>query len=137
MPWMRTLLFGAGLGTLVSPVRGRWLKGSRPRRPPPTFRITSNLVFLDVTVLDKKGHPVVTGLTSRDDFTIIETAESRNGSFRLTRLRTGAKTEAHAPATILVTRPSEYALQKISRSPATRYAISSRCSRSDSICPPN
>ena len=37
----------------------------------PTFRATSNLVFLDVTVLDKKGHPVVKGLT-RDDFIITE-----------------------------------------------------------------
>ncbi len=37
----------------------------------PTFRITSTLVFLDVTVLDKHNHPVVTGLT-KDDFTITE-----------------------------------------------------------------
>ena len=37
----------------------------------PTIRVTSRLVFLDVTVLDKKGRPVVTGLT-RDDFTITE-----------------------------------------------------------------
>ena len=37
----------------------------------PTFRSTSTLVFLDVTVLDKKGHPVVSGLT-KDDFTITE-----------------------------------------------------------------
>jgi hypothetical protein len=33
----------------------------------PTIRVTSRLVFLDVTVLDKKGRPVVTGLT-KDDF---------------------------------------------------------------------
>jgi VWFA-related protein len=37
----------------------------------PTLRVTSNLVFLDVTVLDKRGQPVVTGLT-KDDFTITE-----------------------------------------------------------------
>jgi hypothetical protein len=37
----------------------------------PTFRVSSNLVILDVTVLDKKGRPVVTGLT-KDDFTITE-----------------------------------------------------------------
>ena len=37
----------------------------------PTLQVTSRLVFLDVTVLDKKGNPVVTGL-SKDDFTITE-----------------------------------------------------------------
>jgi VWFA-related protein len=37
----------------------------------PTLRVTSTLVFLDVTVLDKKGRPVVTGLT-KDDFSITE-----------------------------------------------------------------
>lgn len=37
----------------------------------PTIKVTSALVFLDVTVLDKKGRPVVTGLT-KDDFTITE-----------------------------------------------------------------
>lgn len=36
-----------------------------------TLQTTSRLVFLDVTVLDKKGHPVVKGLT-KDDFTITE-----------------------------------------------------------------
>jgi VWFA-related protein len=37
----------------------------------PTFRTTTRLVFLDVTVLDRKGRPVVSGL-SKDDFTITE-----------------------------------------------------------------
>ena len=37
----------------------------------PTFQVTSTLVFLDVTVLDKQGHPVVTGLT-KDDFKITD-----------------------------------------------------------------
>ncbi|HUD54972.1 MAG TPA: VWA domain-containing protein [Terracidiphilus sp.] len=37
----------------------------------PTLQVTSTLVFLDVTVLDKKGDPVVIGL-SKDDFTITE-----------------------------------------------------------------
>ena len=37
----------------------------------PTIHATSSLVYLDVTVLDKNGNPVVKGLT-RDDFTITE-----------------------------------------------------------------
>jgi VWFA-related protein len=37
----------------------------------PTIRVTSRLVFLDVTVLDKNGHIVVKGLT-KDDFAISE-----------------------------------------------------------------
>jgi len=37
----------------------------------PVFRSTTTLVYLDVTVVDKKGNPVVTGLT-KDDFTITE-----------------------------------------------------------------
>ena len=37
----------------------------------PSFRLTSTLVFLDITVVDKSGNPVVQGLT-KDDFTITE-----------------------------------------------------------------
>jgi VWFA-related protein len=37
----------------------------------PTIRVTSQLVFLDVTVLDKKGRPVVKRLT-KNDFTITD-----------------------------------------------------------------
>ncbi len=40
----------------------------------PKIQVTSALVFLDVTVLDKKGRPVVSGLT-KDDFTITEDKE--------------------------------------------------------------
>jgi VWFA-related protein len=66
----------------------------------PTFRVTSNLVFLDVTVLDKKGHPVVTGLT-KDDFTITE-SERPQCIFSFDAPSTGAKTAENSPATILV-----------------------------------
>jgi VWFA-related protein len=37
----------------------------------PVFRSTTTLVYLDATVVDKNGNPVVTGLT-KDDFTITE-----------------------------------------------------------------
>lgn len=37
----------------------------------PIFHVTSTLVYLDVTVLDKKGNPVLTGLT-KDDFHITQ-----------------------------------------------------------------
>jgi VWFA-related protein len=39
--------------------------------PTTTIRVASDLVYLDVTVVDRKGNPVVTGLT-RSDFTITE-----------------------------------------------------------------
>jgi VWFA-related protein len=39
-----------------------------------TIRVASDLVYLDVTVVDKNGNPVVTGLT-RNDFTITENAK--------------------------------------------------------------
>lgn len=75
---------------------------------PPTLRVTSSLVFLDVTVLDKKGHPVVTGLT-RDDFTITEDKKpERIFSFEPPDIHTiNAKTsdenpDGKAPVTILV-----------------------------------
>ena len=44
---------------------------SQNATPTTTLRVTSNLVFLDVTVVDRKGQPVVSGLT-KDDFTITE-----------------------------------------------------------------
>ncbi len=46
-------------------------RGQQGSADVPTFRVNSRLVFLDATVLDKKGHPVVEGLT-KDDFTITE-----------------------------------------------------------------
>ena len=46
-------------------------QGSQTTPTTPTIKVTSALVFLDVTVVDKKGRPVVGGLT-KDDFTITE-----------------------------------------------------------------
>ena len=53
------------------PVVGSAAQIQQPVSDIPTIHATSTLVFLDVTVLDKKGRPVVTGLT-QDDFTITE-----------------------------------------------------------------
>jgi VWFA-related protein len=44
---------------------------SQTASPTTTIRVTSDLVYLDVTVVDRKGNPVVTGLT-KNDFTITE-----------------------------------------------------------------
>jgi len=52
-------------------VQGSMGQGQQDQSNTPTFRATSTLVFLDITVLDKKGRPVVTRLT-KDDFTITE-----------------------------------------------------------------
>jgi VWFA-related protein len=46
-------------------------QGQQPSSDAAKIGVTSALVFLDVTVLDKKGRPVVSGLT-KDDFTITE-----------------------------------------------------------------
>jgi VWFA-related protein len=101
MPSMRTRLFGVWLGLLgliAAPFTAA--KGQQTSASPPTFRVTSNLVFLDVTVLDKKGRPVVTGLT-KDDFTILENGKPQR-IFSFDAPAEGAKTEGNAPATILV-----------------------------------
>jgi VWFA-related protein len=62
-----TLLLGVSIPICAQSGQG----SQQPPEPAPTLRVASSLVFLDVTVLDKKGNPVVTGLT-RDDFTITE-----------------------------------------------------------------
>ncbi len=73
----------------------------------PALQINSNLVILDVTVLDKKGKPAVKGLT-RDDFTISEDkAPQRIFSFEAPDahiLKRGAREdgEGKAPVTVLV-----------------------------------
>jgi VWFA-related protein len=73
----------------------------------PTLRVTSSLVFLDVTVLDKRGRPVVTGLT-KDDFTITEDKKpQRIFSFEAPEAHTmanagAANPQGKAPVTIFV-----------------------------------
>jgi VWFA-related protein len=74
----------------------------------PTIQVTSRLVFLDVTVLDKEGNPVVNGL-SKDDFTITENKKpQRIFSFEAPQVHTmGAAAgddnpDGEAPVTIFV-----------------------------------
>ena len=98
---MRTLLFGAVLVFLAFNADPRWTaEGQQTAAAPPTFRVTSNLVFLDVTVLDKQGRPVVTGLTE-NDFTITEGTRPRR-IFSFDAPATGEKTANNSPATIFV-----------------------------------
>jgi VWFA-related protein len=74
----------------------------------PTIQVTSRLVFLDVTVLDKKGNPVVNGL-SKDDFTITENKKpQRIFSFEAPQRHTmrpaagDDNSDGEAPVTIFV-----------------------------------
>jgi hypothetical protein len=70
---MKMLRLLSWLFVLVGMLPVQRATAQNPQTPPntPTFRLNSTLVFLDVTVLDKKGHPVVSGLT-KDDFSITE-----------------------------------------------------------------
>ena len=74
----------------------------------PTIQVTSRLVFLDVTILDKQGKPVVTGL-GKDDFTITENKKpQRIFSFEAPQVHTMASATGNdnpagkAPVTIFV-----------------------------------
>jgi len=73
----------------------------------PTFRVTTRLVFLDLTVLDRKGRPVVKGL-AKDDFTITENKkQQRIFSFEAPDShvdvnRADENPSGKAPATVLV-----------------------------------
>ena len=75
MLWMRAVLSGAMLCTVLGfqPIEAQ--STAAPKQPSPddipTLHVTSRLVFLDITVLDVKGHPLVEGLT-KDDFTITQ-----------------------------------------------------------------
>lgn len=56
---------------LISTVAAGFTISLKSQSTTPTLRVTSDLVFLDVTVVNTKGQPVVTGL-KKDDFTITE-----------------------------------------------------------------
>jgi VWFA-related protein len=70
MPLCAAILLAA------TPVHESSALGQQGPSEVPKIRVTSALVFLDVTVLDKKGHPVVSGLT-QDDFTITEDSKAQ------------------------------------------------------------
>jgi VWFA-related protein len=68
----------------------------------PVIRSTTTLVYLDVTVLDKKGHPVVKGLT-KDDFSITEDKKpERIFSFEEPEVHLGKGEDGKVPQTVLV-----------------------------------
>ena len=74
----------------------------------PTIQVTSRLVFLDVTVLDKEGRPVVAGL-GKEDFTITENKKPQHiFSFEAPQQHTMAASggldnpDGEAPVTIFV-----------------------------------
>jgi len=101
----RTCVYGIILLSLVSV---KVVQGYQVPPNVPTIQVTSRLVFLDVTVLDKKGHPVVKGLT-KDDFTITDNKKpQRIFSFEApeTHVVDGNTTDDHAagkaPVTIFV-----------------------------------
>lgn len=105
MRFLRALLCAASLLPLF-PAQQFSAQGAPPNAP--TFRVNSTLVFLDVTVLDKNGHPVVHGLT-RDDFAITEDKRpQRIFSFEAPETHVMAagsgddNPEGKAPTTILV-----------------------------------
>jgi hypothetical protein len=75
MALLRTVFSGAILFGALTLQTAAAQNPPSPNQAPtpdvPTLHVTSRLVFLDVTVLDSKGHPVTRGLT-KDDFTITQ-----------------------------------------------------------------
>ncbi len=67
---MRVILSGIIVCGLLA-VRPMQAQNAPTPNDAATLHVTSRLVFLDMTVLDAKGHPVVKGLT-QDDFSITE-----------------------------------------------------------------
>src|ERR1700733_11440243 len=67
---------------------------SQTASPTTTIRVTSDLVYLDVTVVDRKGNPIVTDLT-KNDFTITENGKPQR-IFSFDTPVAGAETSAGA-----------------------------------------
>jgi VWFA-related protein len=106
MTFLRAFLCAALLPA-VFPIQKAMAQGQQAPSNVPTFQVTSTLVFLDVTVLDKQGHPVVTGL-AKDDFTITEDRKpQRIFSFEAPETHVvgnaaGDNPDGNAPITIFV-----------------------------------
>ena len=100
--------------------------------PAPTLRGTSSLVFLDVTVLDKKGHPVVTGL-NKEEFTITEDKKAqRIFSFEAPDTHTMAQGPLTKTPTARLRSLSSFSTCSI---PALRTLLSSATRCADSSSP--
>ena len=104
---IRALQCGIILLSLVC-TKGATAQAQQVSLDAPTIRVTSRLVFLDVTVLDKDGRPVVKGLT-KDDFTITDNKKpQRIFSFEAPEIHvvdadaTDDNPAAKAPVTIFV-----------------------------------
>ncbi len=95
----------AALATVLLSVFGARARAQTASMPEPTFRVSSSLVYLDITVLDKSGQPVVSGLT-QDDFAITEDKKpQRIFSFeppQVHRVSSGDNPNGKPPITILV-----------------------------------
>ena len=104
---LRALFCGTIMLSLFS-IKASTARAQQTPANTPTIRVTSRLVFLDVTVLDKKGRPVVKGLT-KDDFTITDNKKpQRIFSFEAPETQvvdanaTGDNPAGKAPVTIFV-----------------------------------
>ena len=86
--FVRAVFLLSVLAGLSSPAK------SQTASPTTTIRVTSDLVYLDVTVVDRNGNPVVTGLTKKD-FTITEDGKPQR-IFSFDTPVAGAETSAGA-----------------------------------------
>ena len=107
MPYLKSLLGGALLlSVCYVPVITAQVAPAPSESP--TFRTTTRLVFLDVTVLDQQGRPVAKELT-KNDFSITESKETQPifsfdaPAFQKANVSTAAENSAgRAPVTIFV-----------------------------------